>query len=84
MQIEGCASMATPAVLKPILNIGRISDGRYKFSFSTDEDEGTLFCEVSVGRGSDASASDDQKRDKAICKLKRLLTEIDKVIKKLH
>jgi hypothetical protein len=38
--------MTTPATGKLILNIGKISDTRFKFSFATDE--GTLFCEISV------------------------------------
>jgi hypothetical protein len=73
--------MATPAAVKPILNIGKISDSRDKFSFSTDE--GTLFCEVSVGKGSGETGqqSDEQKKAEAISKLKRLLSEIDNVIK---
>jgi hypothetical protein len=73
--------MATPAS-KPILNIGKISDGRYKFSFLTDE--GTMFCEVSVTKDIDASLSDEQKKAEAISKMKRLLTEIDKLIKDME
>jgi hypothetical protein len=73
--------MHTPRA--PIFNVGRLSDGRYKFSFSTSA--GTLFCEISATRIKDGpdSRSDDQKKSEAIDKLKRLVQELGTVLKDL-
>jgi hypothetical protein len=63
--------MATLATGKPVLNIGKISDTRFKFSFATDE--GTLFCEISVPMKAGDTVPDDLRRRVAVAKLKRLL-----------
>jgi hypothetical protein len=73
--------MTTPATEKLILNIGKISDTRFKFSFATEE--GTLFCEISVSMGADGAVSDEQKKNEAVAKLKRPLEGIGTVVKDL-
>jgi hypothetical protein len=64
-------SMATLATGKPVLNIGKISDTRFKFSFATDE--GTLFCEISIPMKAGDTVPDDLRQRVAVAKLKRLL-----------
>jgi hypothetical protein len=69
------------SILKsPILNAGRLSDGRYKFSFATDT--GTLFCEISATKSKDKVdvRSDSQKRSDALDRLRRLVKELDWVL----
>jgi hypothetical protein len=56
-QTTGVFSMATLATGRPVLNIGKISDSRFKFSFATEE--GTLFCEISVPMKAGGAVSDD-------------------------
>jgi hypothetical protein len=73
--------MTIPATGKLILNIGKISDTRFKFSFAAEE--GTLFCEISVSKGADGSVSDEQKKSEAVAKLKRLLEGIGTAVKDL-
>jgi hypothetical protein len=73
--------MTTPEAGKLILNIGKISDSRFKFSFVTEE--GTLFCEISVPKRADGPVSDEQKKSEAVAKLKRLLEGIGTVAKDL-
>jgi hypothetical protein len=63
--------MATLATGKPVLNIGKISDTRFKFSFATDE--GTLFCEISIPMKAGGNVPDDLRQRVAVAKLKRLL-----------
>jgi len=73
--------MATLATGRPVLNIGKISDSRFKFSFATEE--GTLFCEVSVPMKVGVAVSDDLRRRVAVAKLKRLLEAMDTAMKDL-
>jgi hypothetical protein len=73
--------MATLATGRPVLNIGKISDGRFKFSFATEE--GTLFCEISVPMKAGSAVSDDLRRRVAVAKLKRLLEAVDTAMKDL-
>jgi hypothetical protein len=63
--------MATLATGRPVLNIGKISESRFKFSFATEE--GTLFCEISVPMKAGAAVPDDLRQRVAVAKLKRLL-----------
>jgi hypothetical protein len=63
--------MATLTTGRPVLNIGKISDTRYKFSFATEE--GSLFCEISVPMKAGFAVSDDLRQRVAVAKLKRLL-----------
>jgi hypothetical protein len=64
---------ADAAVKKPVLNVGRLSDGRYKFGFSSQD--GTIFCELSAPKPdtADDERSDDQKLLEAVSKLRRLV-----------
>jgi hypothetical protein len=71
--------MATLATGRPVLNIGKISDSRFKFSFATEE--GTLFCEISVPMKAGGAVSDDLRRRVAVAKLKRLLEAMDTAMK---
>jgi len=73
--------MATLATGRPVLNIGKISDTRYKFSFVTEE--GTLFCEVSVPMKAGVAVHDDLRQRVALAKLKRLLDAMEASIKDL-
>jgi hypothetical protein len=73
--------MATLATGRPVLNIGKISDTRYKFSFATEE--GTLFCEVSVPMKAGVAVHDDLRQRVALAKLKRLLDAMEASIKDL-
>jgi hypothetical protein len=63
--------MATLTTGRPVLNIGKLSDTRYKFSFATEE--GSLFCEISVPMKAGFAVSDDLRQRVAVSKLKRLL-----------
>jgi hypothetical protein len=65
----------------PVLNIGKISDSRFKFSFATEE--GTLFCEISVPMKVGVAVSDDLRKRVAVAKLKRLLEAMDTAMKDL-
>jgi hypothetical protein len=73
--------MATLATGRPVLNIGKISDSRYKFGFATEE--GTLFCEISVPMKSGLAVSDDLRQRVAVAKLKRLLEAMGTAMKDL-
>jgi hypothetical protein len=73
--------MTTPPTGKLILNIGKLSNTRFKFSFATDE--GTLFCEISLPAAADGILSDEQRKREAVAKLKRLLEGISTVVKGL-
>ena len=74
-------SMATLATGKPVLNIGKISDTRFKFSFATDE--GTLFCEISIPMKAGDTVPDDLRRRVAVAKLKRLLEAMGETLNDL-
>jgi hypothetical protein len=80
-QATGVFSMATLATGRPVLNIGKISDSRFKFSFATEE--GTLFCEISVPMKTGGAVSDDLRQRVAVAKLKRLLEAMDTAMKDL-
>jgi hypothetical protein len=73
--------MTTPAIGKLILNIGKISDTRFKFSFATDE--GTLFCEISVPMKAGDTVPDELRQRAAIAKFKRLLEGVGTALKDL-
>jgi len=73
--------MVTLATGMPVLNIGKISDTRFKFSFATDE--GTLFCEVSVPMKAGVTVPDDLRQRVAVAKLKRLLEAMGETMKDL-
>jgi hypothetical protein len=73
--------MTEPVTGRLILNIGKISDTRFKFSFATDE--GTLFCEISVSKAADGTVSDEQKQKEAVAKLKRLIEALGTAMKDL-
>ena len=64
----------------PILNIGKLSDDRFKFCFVTNT--GTLFSEVSVLKAKDGldPRSEDQKRLEALRRLKMIAKELDSTI----
>jgi hypothetical protein len=81
-QSNGVSSMATLATGRPVLNIGKISDSRFKFSFATEE--GTLFCEISVPMKAGIAVSDDLRQRVAVAKLKRLLEAMDTTMKDLN
>ena len=76
--------MSVMPTLIPVLNMGKLSDGRYKFSFATSA--GTLFSEVSVGKrkaGSD-ERSDEEKRADALTALGRIAQELKIAIQGLQ
>jgi hypothetical protein len=73
--------MATLTTGRPVLNIGKISDTRYKFSFATEE--GTLFCEISVPMKAGVAVHDDLRQRVAVAKLKRLLEAMGASMKDL-
>jgi hypothetical protein len=73
--------LATLATGRRVLNIGKISDSRFKFSFATEE--GTLFCEISVPMKTGVAVSDDLRQRAAVAKLKRLLEAMDTAMKDL-
>jgi hypothetical protein len=73
--------MTTPPTGKLILNIGKISDTRFKFSFATDE--GTLFCEISVPMKAGDTVPDELRQRAAVAKLKRLLEGMGRALKDL-
>jgi hypothetical protein len=73
--------MATLATGRPVLNIGKISDSRYKFSFATEE--GTLFCEISVPMKTGVAVHDDLRQRVAVAKLRRLLEAMGASMKDL-
>jgi hypothetical protein len=73
--------MATLATGRHVLNIGKISDTRFKFSFATDE--GTVFCEISVPMKAGATVPDDLRQRVAVAKLKRLLQTMGETMKDL-
>jgi hypothetical protein len=73
--------MATLTTGQPVLNIGKISDTRYKFSFATEE--GTMFCEISVPMKAGIAVPDDLRKRVAVAKLKRLLEAIGASMKDL-
>ena len=73
--------MTTPATGKLILNIGKISDTRFKFSFATDE--GTLFCEISVPMKAGDTVPDVLRQRAAIAKFKRLLEGVSTALNDL-
>ena len=73
--------MATLATGRPVLNIGKISDTRFKFSFATDE--GTVFCEISVPMKAGVTVPDDLRQRVAVAKLKRLLEAMGETMKDL-
>jgi len=75
------ASMATAATGKPVLNIGKISDTRFKFSFAANE--GTLFCEISVPMKAGVTVPDELRQRAAVAKLKRLLEALGETIEDL-
>ena len=72
--------MSIERMLMPVLNVGRLSDGRYKFCFATNA--GTLFTEISVAKvkGGRDLRSDDQKMSEALTSLKRVARELDVAI----
>jgi hypothetical protein len=72
--------MSAVASILPILSVGKLSDGRYKFSFATHG--GTLFSEVSVAKitASSDSRSDDDKKSEALKALHRLVKDLDAAI----
>jgi hypothetical protein len=70
--------MATHATGRSVLNIGKISDTRFKFSFAADE--GTLFCEISVPIKAGAAVPDELRQRAAVAKLKRLLEAVGETI----
>jgi hypothetical protein len=72
--------MSAAASILPILSVGKLSDGRYKFSFATHG--GTLFSEVSVAKitASPDSRSDDDKKSEALKALHRLVRDLDAAI----
>jgi hypothetical protein len=70
------------AMTKLILNIGKISDTRFKFSFATDE--GTLFSEISVPLKAGVTVPDELRQRAAVAKLKRLLEGISTALKDLE
>jgi hypothetical protein len=72
--------MSAAASILPVLSVGKLSDGRYKFSFATHG--GTLFSEVSVAKitVSPDSRSDDDKKSEALKALHRLVKELDAAI----
>ena len=73
--------MHTPRV--PTLNVGRLSNGRYKFSFCTSA--GTLFCEISAARSKEEAdrRSDEQKKSEALERLRRLTQELDSILREI-
>ena len=73
--------MPTHATGRPVLNIGKISDTRFKFSFAADE--GTLFCEISVPLKGGVTVTDELRQRAAVAKLKRLLEAIGAAIEDL-
>ena len=73
--------MATLATGRPVLNIGKISDTRFKFSFATEQ--GTLFCEISVPMKAGVAVHDDLRQRVAVAKLKRLLEAMGASMKDL-
>jgi hypothetical protein len=73
--------MATLATGRPVLNIGKISDTRFKFSFATDE--GTVFCEISVPMKAGVTVPDGLRQRVAVAKLKRLLEAMGETTKDL-
>jgi hypothetical protein len=74
--------MMTPATGKLILNIGKISDTRFKFSFATDE--GTLFCEISAPMKAGDRVPDELRQRAAVAKFKRLLEGVGTALKDLE
>jgi hypothetical protein len=74
--------MATLTTGQPVLNIGKISDTRYKFSFATEE--GTLFCEISIPIKTGVVVHDDLRQRVAVAKLKRLLEAMSASMKDLN
>ena len=72
--------MSAAATILPVLSVGKLSDGRYKFSFATHG--GTLFSEVSVAKiaVSPDFRSDDDKKSEALQALHRLVRELDAAI----
>jgi hypothetical protein len=79
--MTGGLSMATHATGGPVLNIGKISDTRFKFSFAADE--GTMFCEISVPLKAGGTVPDELRQRAAVAKLKRLLEALGKTIEDL-
>jgi hypothetical protein len=73
--------MPTHATGRPVLNIGKISDTRFKFSFAADE--GTLFCEISVPLKGGVTVPDELRQRAALGKLKRLLEALGETIEDL-
>ena len=76
-------NMSTARMVMPVLNIGKLSDDRFKFCFVTNT--GTLFSEVSVLKAKDGldSRSEDQKRIEALRRLKMIAKELDSTIMEL-
>ena len=76
--------MSVMPTLMPVLNMGKLSDGRYKFSFATSA--GTLFSEVSVAmrKPSLDSRSDEEKRADAFKALERIALELKITIQELQ
>ena len=73
--------MTTPATGRLILNIGKISDTRFKFSFASEE--GTLFSEISVPLKAGDTVLDELRQRAAVAKFKRLLEGIGTALKDL-
>jgi hypothetical protein len=72
--------MSKARALMPVLNVGKLSEDRFKFSFVTNT--GTLFSEVSVLRGRDGedARSEEQKQMEALRRLKLIAKELDSAI----
>ena len=72
--------MPAAASTLPVLSVGKLSDGRYKFSLATHG--GTLFSEVSVSKitTSPDLRSDDDKKSEALKALHHLVRELGAVI----
>ena len=70
--------------LMPVLNVGKLSDGRYKFSFVSSA--GTLFSEVSVAKklANPDARSDEQQQSEALKALLRIARELNIAIQELE
>jgi hypothetical protein len=70
-------AMSRNRVFAPVLNIGKLSEDRYKFSFATTM--GTLFSEISVRMNSSIldPRSEEQKMGDALLALRRIAQELE-------